>query len=219
MSPIDLSLTTIFQQATGVVQAVLVILALCSVLCWSIILEKAVLLIGLSRQTRALEKSLTGGSLAGLPANGLAGAIALAGKEEAEETKSGESVSERRQRIERAMRDAMYETLVKSETRLPYLATIGSSAPFIGLFGTVWGIMHSFAAIASANDTSLAVVAPGIAEALSTTAVGLAAAIPASIAYNKLAADFGSLARRLALAIGRMVRRMDGGTAPNGAAR
>jgi biopolymer transport protein ExbB/TolQ len=73
------------------------------------------------------------------------------------------------------------------EPGLPFLATVGSAAPFVGLFGTVWGIMGSFTRIAAANDTSLSVVAPGIAEALFSTAIGLAAAIPAVIAYNKLA--------------------------------
>jgi biopolymer transport protein TolQ len=217
MPPIDLSLNAIFQQSTGVVQAVLIILLLCSILCWTIILEKAALLIGLSRQTKALEKAVANGGLSTLPAIGIARAIAVAGREEAGDSKHGESAADRRDRIERAMRDAMLDKLVRSEVRLPYLATIGSSAPFIGLFGTVWGIMHSFAAIATANDTSLAVVAPGIAEALSTTAVGLAAAIPASIAYNKLASDFGGLARRLSLAISRLVRRMEGASVPGAA--
>ncbi|HXP95817.1 MAG TPA: MotA/TolQ/ExbB proton channel family protein [Telmatospirillum sp.] len=217
MPPIDLSLSAIFQQSTGVVQAVLIVLLACSILCWTIILEKAALLIGLFRQTAALEKAAANGGLSALPAFGIARAIAAAGREEASDAKPGESAADRRDRIERAMRDAMLATLVKAEARLQYLATIGSSAPFIGLFGTVWGIMHSFAAIAVANDTSLAVVAPGIAEALSTTAVGLAAAIPASIAYNKLASDFGGLARRLSLAISRLIRRMEG-TSLRGAA-
>lgn len=206
MPQIDLSLTALFQQATGVVQAVLIVLLLYSVLCWAIILEKAALLVRLSAQTRRLETATSDGALP--PAFGLARAIAAAGRGELDDLKPGENQAERRDRIERAMRDAMTSELLVAERRLPYLATIGSSAPFIGLFGTVWGIMHSFTAIASANDTSLAVVAPGIAEALSTTAVGLAAAIPASIAYNKLAADFGNLARRLSLAIARQVRRM-----------
>lgn len=92
---------------------------------------------------------------------------------------------------------------------LAFLATVGSTAPFVGLFGTVWGIMHAFTSIAQSGDTGLATVAPGIAEALSTTAFGLVAAIPASIAYNKLASDFATLARRLNLAIARVARRLD----------
>ena len=83
------------------------------------------------------------------------------------------------------------------EKFMPYLATVGSTAPFVGLFGTVWGIMNSFQAIAAQKNTSLAVVAPGIAEALFATALGLVAAIPAVVAYNKLSTDFGRYAGRL----------------------
>jgi biopolymer transport protein TolQ len=83
------------------------------------------------------------------------------------------------------------------ERRLLFLATVGSSAPFIGLFGTVWGIMSSFQAIAASKNTALAVVAPGIAEALLATALGLLAAIPAVIAYNKLSSDSGKISQRL----------------------
>ena len=83
------------------------------------------------------------------------------------------------------------------DRRLLFLATVGSTAPFIGLFGTVWGIMTSFQAIAASKNTSLAVVAPGIAEALFATALGLLAAIPAVIAYNKFAAEFARLSQRL----------------------
>src|SRR5437016_12488674 len=89
------------------------------------------------------------------------------------------------------------------ERKLRFLATLGSAAPFIGLFGTVWGIMRSFAGIAAANNTSLAIVAPGIAEALFATAMGLAAAIPAVVAYNKFTVDLGRFAARLHTMIGR----------------
>lgn len=207
MSPIDLSLTALYAQASGLVQAVLLTLLGCSVLCWSIILEKALVLVGLSRQTRALEQ----GDLRRLPDAGLGCALTV---DELRDHPPGESHVERHARLERAVTGAMAGELLKAERRLPYLATIGSSAPFIGLFGTVWGIMHSFASIAQANDTSLAVVAPGIAEALSTTAIGLAAAIPASIAYNKLASDFQGLSRRLALAAPRLVRLLDAKAVP-----
>ena len=114
-----------------------------------------------------------------------------------------ESLGERRERIERAMRLALNAELRQLEARLPFLATLGSAAPFIGLFGTVWGIMRSFAGIAAANNTSLAVVAPGIAEALFATAMGLAAAIPAVVAYNKIAVDLGRFAGRMQGLIGR----------------
>ena len=115
----------------------------------------------------------------------------------------GETASERRDRIERAMRLALNAELRRLELRLPFLATLGSAAPFIGLFGTVWGIMRSFEGIAAAHNTSLAVVAPGIAEALFATAMGLAAAIPAVVAYNKITVDLGRFAGRMQGLIGR----------------
>ena len=99
------------------------------------------------------------------------------------------------------MREKAVLRLKSMETGLPYLATVGSAAPFVGLFGTVWGIMHSFTSIAQAKDTSLAVVAPGIAEALFATAVGLFAAIPAVIAYNHLATALGRASDRIAKAL------------------
>ena len=101
------------------------------------------------------------------------------------------------------MRLALNAELRRLELRLPFLATLGSAAPFIGLFGTVWGIMRSFEGIAAANNTSLAVVAPGIAEALFATAMGLAAAIPAVVAYNKITVDLGRFAGRMQGLIGR----------------
>ncbi|MDT4862677.1 Protein TolQ [compost metagenome] len=100
-------------------------------------------------------------------------------------------------RLEIALDLAVNEQSILLEKRLGFLATIGSAGPFVGLFGTVWGIMNAFTAIASASDTSLAVVAPGIAEALLATAIGLMAAIPAVIAYNKLSADAGHLISRM----------------------
>ena len=101
------------------------------------------------------------------------------------------------------MRLALNSEMRHLEARLPFLATLGSAAPFIGLFGTVWGIMRSFAGIAAAQNTSLAVVAPGIAEALFATAMGLAAAIPAVIAYNKITVELGRFAGRMQGLIGR----------------
>jgi len=101
------------------------------------------------------------------------------------------------QRIERVMNVTVGREMDRVERFMSFLATVGSTAPFVGLFGTVWGIMNSFQAIAASKNTSLAVVAPGIAEALFATALGLVAAIPAVVAYNKLATDFGRYASRL----------------------
>jgi biopolymer transport protein ExbB/TolQ len=103
--------------------------------------------------------------------------------------------------------------LKRNESGLPFLATLGSAAPFVGLFGTVWGIMNSFTSIAQAKDTSLAVVAPGIAEALFATAIGLAAAIPAVIAYNQFTVALGRIAERGTPAIGRLARNLTRGGA------
>jgi biopolymer transport protein TolQ len=100
-------------------------------------------------------------------------------------------------RINRVMELAMDREVESLERHLPSLATIGSTAPFVGLFGTVWGIMNSFQSIAITKNTTLAVVAPGIAEALFATALGLLAAIPAVIAYNKLSGEVDRYANRL----------------------
>ncbi len=99
------------------------------------------------------------------------------------------------------MRRAARIELNKLQPRIRFLATVGSTAPFVGLFGTVWGIMNSFSAIAQQKDTSLAVVAPGIAEALFATALGLAAAIPAVIAYNQISGSVSRASERINLAI------------------
>jgi biopolymer transport protein TolQ len=102
-----------------------------------------------------------------------------------------------RDRVERSMTVTIHREMEGLERWMIFLASVGSTAPFIGLFGTVWGIMHSFAAIAAQHNTNLAVVAPGIAEALFATAIGLVAAIPAVLAYNKISTDLARFAARL----------------------
>ncbi|HEY8581170.1 MAG TPA: MotA/TolQ/ExbB proton channel family protein, partial [Beijerinckiaceae bacterium] len=109
-----------------------------------------------------------------------------------------ETGGERRARVEQAMREEGRRRLRAIDRGFPALATIASATPFIGLLGTVWGIMRAFTSIAQTNETSLAVVAPGIAEALAATALGLFAAIPAAVAYNLLGARLGRLGERLA---------------------
>ncbi len=101
------------------------------------------------------------------------------------------------QRIERVMQITLGREMERLERHMIFLASVGSAAPFIGLFGTVWGIMNSFTSIAASENTSLAVVAPGIAEALFATALGLVAAIPAVVGFNKLSNDLGRYAGRL----------------------
>jgi biopolymer transport protein ExbB/TolQ len=177
-----------------------------SVLSWAIILDRGVRLAGLSRAVRQVERNAAPLDVVVPPSAHLLAALAEAGREEwRDRPADGESREEQRQRIERAMRARAALALQRIEPGLPFLATVGSAAPFVGLLGTVWGIMNSFTSIAQARDTSLAVVAPGIAEALFATALGPVAAIPAVIAYNKLATALARAARRLDAAIALIV--------------
>ncbi len=200
--------------ADPVVQAVMILLALASVACWAIIFEKIITLNWLNRQIRRLEFAAVTPGTIGKQSGSLVAAVTSAVRHEtAGGIAEGESTGEIRSRIERATRLAARTELRRLETGLPFLATVGSTAPFIGLFGTVWGIMHSFTSIAQAKDTSLAVVAPGIAEALFATAIGLAAAIPAVIAYNQIAAAFGRNAERISTAVTGLAKELASGIA------
>jgi biopolymer transport protein TolQ len=207
----SLSIVLLFQHADIVVKGVLLLLLAASVWSWTVIIEKLWQLMRASRSARPYEARATsaGGAkdffeIEGRDASkALPRVVLAAGLAEGVLAAADESAGERRARIERAMRLALSGELRRLERRLPFLATLGSAAPFVGLFGTVWGIMRSFAGIAAANNTSLAVVAPGIAEALFATAMGLAAAIPAVVAYNKLTVDLGRLAGRMQAFISR----------------
>src|SRR5690606_35791858 len=150
------------------------------------ILEKFVRLTAVRRQVRRFETMSRTPERITDATGDLPQSVVRAGLAAWQDYDRSESRLERRERIERAMRGALTSHLRRFEHGLPFLATIGSAAPFIGLFGTVWGIMNSFSAIAESQDTSLAVVAPGIAEALLATAIGLFCAIPAVIGYNRL---------------------------------
>lgn len=200
------SLLGLFLQATDVVRAVMLLLLAASLYGLALIIEKTVVLAKLRRQAAAFLR--VGDGHAPASQAGLCLKIMRRGFAETHLSFPGEAVSERNNRVVKAMRDAIVDEIVVAEARLGNLATIGSVSPFVGLFGTVWGIMHSFLAIAHANDTSLAVVAPGIAEALSTTAIGLVAAIPASVGYNKLVSGFNAVAHRLTRAADRFARRL-----------
>jgi biopolymer transport protein ExbB/TolQ len=188
MDQIVPSLTPIglFFQAGPVAKTVLLTLLAASIWCWVLIIEGFWCIRRLNRAVRAARIDDVD------PATVLLDPIAEAGRRAAAQTIPGETVGEARTRVADSMRRAAQSLLARLEGGLPNLAVISSVAPFIGLFGTVWGIMASFFAIAEAKDTSLAVVAPGIAEALAATALGLATAIPATIGYNRLGA---SLAR------------------------
>ncbi|MGH7048576.1 MAG: MotA/TolQ/ExbB proton channel family protein [Stellaceae bacterium] len=209
----SLSIVSLFEHADVIVKGVLLLLLAASVWSWAIIIDKSWRLGSVRRAIEAHESRLaTAHSAAELAAPSgrrdnidPAGLLLAAGRTESVQAvvPGGEATGERRERIERAMRLVLSAELRRLEAHLPFLATLGSAAPFIGLFGTVWGIMASFAGIAAANNTSLAVVAPGIAEALAATAMGLVAAIPAVVAYNKFAVDLGRLAGRMQGLIGR----------------
>lgn len=183
ISPIDF-----YQQAGPVGRSVIIALLLASIWCWAIILE---VLVNQFRFAAALKRFRSG------DASGLLASVAQAGAEACARAK-GLDAAEMRARTVQAMNRAAKKIIARLDGGLPNLAVVASVAPFVGLFGTVWGIMASFSAIAQAKDTSLAVVAPGIAEALGTTAIGLAAAIPAAIGYNRLGAAMSARAEELA---------------------
>ena len=181
-----LSPLALFLHAGPVAKFVILLLAAASIWCWVLIVE------GIWSVNRLRNAILAARGQMPAARAALLAPIAEAGRQAAALRIPGESVTEARQRVTDAMSRAARTLLTRIEGGLPNLAVISSVAPFIGLFGTVWGIMVSFSAIAEAKDTSLAVVAPGIAEALAATAIGLAAAIPAAIGYNRIGA---SLAR------------------------
>lgn len=208
----SLSIVALFLHADIVVKGVLLLLLAASVWSWAVIIEKLRQLGTASRLARDYEDRAARARTAhelwvenAAERENPASLVLAAGVAEcaAADRPHDETAGERRERIERAMRLTLNAELRRLETRLPFLATLGSAAPFIGLFGTVWGIMRSFAAIAAANNTSLAVVAPGIAEALFATAMGLAAAIPAVVAYNKITVELGRFSGRMQALIGR----------------
>jgi biopolymer transport protein TolQ len=181
----------LFWRADAVVKVVMLGLALASLWCWAIIAERSIALSRLNREDRRfLARFRSAPKLVEEEARNAKGARALYAaamhefSQESSDTKWNDGM---RERIGRALEIRLAGETERLETGLPFLATVGSAAPFIGLFGTVWGIMNSFRAIADMKSTSLAVVAPGLAEALFATALGLLAAIPAVIFYNKLA--------------------------------
>ncbi len=205
----DLSVWGLFLQADIIVKLVMIILVLASFWCWAIIFEKIIRMRRLAAQAEEFEEAFwSGGSLEDLydridnrPKEPMSSVFTAAMREWRRSASKGLSETSQKaslaQRIERVMHVTMGREIEGLERNMSFLATVGSTAPFIGLFGTVWGIMNSFQAIAQSKDTSLAVVAPGIAEALFATALGLVAAIPAVVAYNKLSTDLGRYAARL----------------------
>ncbi|NKB56895.1 MAG: protein TolQ [Alphaproteobacteria bacterium] len=207
---VNLSMWSLFMQATWIVKIVLIVLLLASVWTWAIIIEKLWRLKRLGRAATVFEDEFwSGGTLDGLyeqvgqkPIDPMS-AIFTAAMREWRRTaargfdRSQFSHASLQQRIDRVMQVSLGREMEQLERYMTFLASVGSTAPFIGLFGTVYGIMNSFQSIAVTKQTSLAVVAPGIAEALFATALGLVAAIPAVVAYNKISTDLTRYASRL----------------------
>lgn len=201
-----MSFLELFIQAHIVVQAVMVGLVLASVFSWAIVIEKTFSFRRARRQADAFESMFWSGQsleelYAGLSREQNTSMAALFVAAMREWKRSVESSTRAlggiQLRVEKVMDVTISREMEQLERRLLFLATVGSTAPFVGLFGTVWGIMNAFQAIAVSKNTSLAVVAPGIAEALLATAIGLVAAIPAVIFYNKFSADAARLSQRL----------------------
>jgi biopolymer transport protein TolQ len=204
----DLSLWGLFVQADIVVKIVMLGLLAASVWVWAIVFEKWSTLRRANKVADQFEDRFwSGGSLDELydqegvkPTSPIAAVFGAAMSEWRRTSRVAGADMNRssvRDRVERAMTVTIQREMDRMERWMVFLASVGSTAPFIGLFGTVWGIMHSFSAIAAMHNTNLAVVAPGIAEALFATAIGLVAAIPAVLAYNKISTDLSRYAARL----------------------
>ncbi|MBP8932304.1 MAG: protein TolQ [Paracoccus sp.] len=196
--PVDFSLIALFARASFTVQIVMVLLVVASFWAWSIIIQKFVTYAQARREADRFDRAFWSGQplddlydRVGETPSGPSERIFAAGMTEWRRSHrdDGNLIAGVTARIERAMNVAISRENDRLTRGLPFLATVGSTAPFIGLFGTVWGIKTAFEEIAISQNTSLAVVAPGIAEALVATALGLLAAIPAVIFYNKLSAD------------------------------
>jgi biopolymer transport protein TolQ len=202
----DVSLIALFWQAHWVVKAVMLGLLACSVWVWAIAIDKIFLYSRTKRSMDRFEQAFWSGqsieelyrSLSAKPTQSMAACFVAAMREWKRSFESqSRSFAGLQMRIEKVMNVSIAREVERLERRLLVLATVGSAGPFVGLFGTVWGIMSSFQSIAASKNTSLAVVAPGIAEALFATAIGLIAAIPATIFYNKFISEVNRQAQRL----------------------
>lgn len=179
MSPVGM-----FMNAGVVSKVVMALLLVASVWTWVLIIDGVFVVFRISR---AIDSARSGGP------DGVLWPITSAGMKALDVRVPGETALEKRERVFQHMNRAAREFMTIAKGGLPNLAIVSSVGPFVGLFGTVWGIISSFSGIAQTQDTSLAVVAPGIAEALAATAYGLAAAIPAAIGYNRIGAAFSRL--------------------------
>jgi biopolymer transport protein TolQ len=206
LDPANLSLWALFSNADLIVKLVMIGLLVASVWVWAIVIDKYLLFARMRRAMDRFEQAFWSGqsleelykSLSARPAHSMAALFVAAMREWKRSLESqARSFAGLQMRIEKVMDVTIAREVERLERRLLVLATVGSAGPFVGLLGTVWGIMTSFRAIAGQQSTSLAVVAPGIAEALFATAIGLIAAIPATIFYNKFSAEVNKQAQRL----------------------
>jgi biopolymer transport protein TolQ len=206
LAPSELSIFTLFLQAHWIVKTVMIGLLVCSVWVWAIAIDKYILYARTKRAMDRFEQTFWSGqsleelyrTVSARPNHSMA-ALFVAAMREWKRSFEGHprSFAGLQMRIEKVMDVTIAREVERLERRLLVLATVGSAGPFIGLFGTVWGIMTSFQSIAASKNTSLAVVAPGIAEALFATAIGLVAAIPATIFYNQFSSEVNKQAQRL----------------------
>ena len=199
---LDFSFLTLFLRADWVVKSVIIILILASVWSWTVIVSKLIRIKKINFISAEFEELFwSGNSLEDLYDTLQEGSedpkvnVFCAGMEEWKKSKkklkinNQATINSLKERMTRSMNSCFSREIESVEKNLTFLATAGSTAPFVGLFGTVWGIMNSFQSIAIAQNTNLSVVAPGIAEALFATALGLFVAIPAVVAYNKISSD------------------------------
>ena len=189
----DFSLLSLFIRADIVVKTVIILLIVCSVYSWAVIIDKFRLFKKINQTTEEFEIKFWNSKSAesfynNLPSN-LDDPMALIFKDAMQNLLKRKSKTDLHERMTTMLETGIEKQMSRISKGYTFLATVGSTAPFIGLFGTVWGIMNSFQSIAISRNTSLAIVAPGIAEALFATALGLLAAIPAVIAYNKFNND------------------------------
>jgi len=197
----DFSLLSLFLRADIIVKAVMIILVLCSVYSWAVIIEKIKLFKKINKSSEEFEEKFWNSKSAenfynSLP-DKLEDPMALVFQNAMETLLKKKSKTNLSERMSALLVGGIEKEMTKIEKGFTFLATVGSTAPFIGLFGTVWGIMNSFQSIAISRNTSLAIVAPGIAEALFATALGLLAAIPAVVAYNKFNTDSKKYSEKL----------------------
>ena len=189
----DFSLLSLFLRADIIVKSVIIILIACSVYSWAVIIEKFRLFKKINQTTEEFETKFWNSKSAESFYNNLPAStedpMALVFKDAMQNLLKRRSKSDLHERMTTMLETGIEKQMSKISKGYTFLATVGSTAPFIGLFGTVWGIMNSFKSIAIAQNTNLAVVAPGIAEALFATALGLFVAIPAVVAYNKISND------------------------------